>query len=535
MPRLIILNGAESDSAFDLDAAEVVIGRQTGTQIRLEGPKVSRRHARVFREGENFRVEDLGSSNGTFLNGVRLQGTASLKSWDEIGIGSYLLRYETADTPPEMTIRARTAANTANAELYGGDAANKLQIILRLSSDLGRSLDMDSLLRQVLDHLFELFPQAERGLIIFLDEARPRVRAQKQRPGLAPASGFSASIAQRVAAEGVGILAEDLPSDSRFAEAQSILTLGVRSLICVPLQTKAGKALGVLQLERKATGHQFTPEDLRLLTTIGLQVAVTLDNAQLHQELLARQRIENEVALAREIQLGYLPTEAPALPLKNFELHAELLPAHEISGDFYDYFSLGASRLALAVGDVCGKGIPAALFMSMVRALLRNLAERHDDPGLILKELNNAVTRQNPKCQFVSLGFVVFDPATRALEAASAGHPLPCLRRADGAVETLAVPQGPLLGFAERADPYPKLRRQMEPGELLLLYTDGVTEAPDGSHAMFGVDRLRTALGRSPLPHRLNEWTEVLRKDIESFTGTNTREDDITLALLRVS
>src|SRR5262249_41550605 len=207
------------------------------------------------------------------------------------------------------------------------------------------------------------------------------------------------------------IFAEDLASDRRFADAQSIMSLGVRSLICVPLQTKGGKAVGVFQLDRMGRGHQFTPEDLNLLTAIGLQVSVALDNAQLHQELLARQRIENEVAVAREIQLSYLPSETPDLPYKNFELYAELVPANEISGDFYDYFNLGANRLAIAVADVCGKGIPAALFMSMVRALLRNFAQHEEDPGIILRDLNNAVAQQNPKCQYVTLSFCVFDPS----------------------------------------------------------------------------------------------------------------------------
>jgi len=273
---------------------------------------------------------------------------------------------------------------------------------------------------------------------------------------------------------------------------------------------------------------------LHLLTAIGLQVSVALDNAQLHQELLSRQRIEQEVALAREIQLSYLPSRVPELAHQNFELHAELLPAQEISGDFYDYFGLGAHRLAIAVADVCGKGIPAALFMSMVRALLRNFAERERDPGIILRDLNNAVARQNPKCQFVTMSLCVFDPASRTIEFSSAGHPAPLLRRTDGSVETVALPQGPLLGFMERADPYPKWRCQVEPEELLLLYTDGVTEAPAPDDTMFGSERLRAALAESPFPPRLSEWTEALWKRLQGFAGARRQEDDITVAVLRV-
>lgn len=534
MPRLVVINGAEAGRTFEIDAPELAIGRQAGSRILIDGPKVSRRHARVMREAGGVRLEDLGSSNGTFLNGKRLDSPATLKGKDEVGIGSYLLRYEDADRPAEFTIRARTAANPANAELYRDHAAHKLQVILRLSSDLGRSLEVDHLLAQVLDHLFALFPQAERGLVILLQDGRPSVRAQKQRPGLPGTPRFSLSIVDKVASEGVGIFAEDLQTDSRFAEAQSIVSLGIRSVICVPLQTKGGRALGVLQLERMGQGRQFTAEDLHLLTAIGLQVSVSLDNAWLHQELLSRQRIEQEVALAREIQLSYLPSQVPGFPHQNFELHAELLPAQEISGDFYDYFSFGAHRLAIAVADVCGKGIPAALFMSMVRALLRNLAERGSDPGIILRDLNNAVAQQNPKCQFVTISFCVFDPSSRTIELSSAGHPPPLIRRQDGSVETVALAHGPLLGFTGRAEPYPVLRRQLDAEEVLLLYTDGVTEAPAPDDTMFGSERLRAALAEAPFPARLSQWTESLRKTLQTFTGSRPQEDDITLALLRV-
>jgi serine phosphatase RsbU (regulator of sigma subunit) len=534
MPRLVILNGAEAGKIYELAAPELVIGRQTGTEIRLDGPKVSRRHARVYREGNGFHIEDLGSSNGTFLNGTKLHGATALNGWDELGIGSYLLRYEGVDSSPEVTIRARTAASTANTELYRANAAQKLQIILRLSSDLGRSLDVSHLLAQVLDHLFVLFPQTDQSLVIFIESGRPSIRAHKQRADFRQTPGFSGSLVRSVASEGIGILAEDLRTDSRFADAQSILSLGVRSFVCVPLQTKAGKAFGVLLLERMSPDHKFTPEDLNLLTAIGLQVSIALENAQLHQELIARQRIENEVALAREIQLGYLPTEVPNLSHQNFDLHAELVPAYEISGDFYDYFHIGANRLALAVADVCGKGIPAALFMSMVRALLRNYAEREQDPAVILRDLNNAVAQQNPKCQFVTVSLCIFDPCSQVVEVSSAGHPLPLIRSNDGSVKALAIQQGPLLGVEQREECYPKARHQMSNGELLLLYTDGVTEAPSPANQMFGSERLRTALAEVPFPDQLCRWTESLRKSIQTFTGSPQLEDDITLALLRV-
>jgi sigma-B regulation protein RsbU (phosphoserine phosphatase) len=290
----------------------------------------------------------------------------------------------------------------------------------------------------------------------------------------------------------------------------------------------------VLQLDRTGQDKGFNSEDLSLLTAVSLQVSVALENAQLHQELLARQRIENEVALAREIQLSYLPTEVPEFRHQNFEVHAELHPANEISGDFYDYFRIGEDRLALAVADVCGKGIPAALFMGMVRALLRSFAERQTDPAILLRDLNNAVAQQNPKGQFVTLCLCVFDPGARTLDISSAGHPPPLIRRAGGSAEMLAIKNGPLLGFMERAEDYPRVRCELAPGDLFLLYTDGVTEAPDANDQMFGPERLLASLDETPFPAQLTQWTQSLRKAIQHFTGSQSQEDDITLALLRV-
>jgi len=534
MQKLVIIDGAEAGRSFDLNAPELVIGRQAGVQIRIDGLKVSRRHARLIRDSDGFRLEDLGSSNGTLHNGRKLVAPVALKDSDQIGISTSLLRYEDGEHSPQFTILAQTVASPANSDLYVGNAARKLEVILKISTDLGRSLDSSNLLNRVLEHLFDLFPQAERVSAILLQDGSWSIRAQKHRAGLAGTEQFSKLIVNKVSSEGLGIFAEDVAADERFAGAQSILCLGTTSLMCVPLSVTGGKRLGVLQLERKGQGRQFTAEDLALFTAIGLQVSVALDNAQLHQDLLARQRIDQEVALAREIQLSYLPSKLPDLPIQNFELHAELLPANEISGDFYDYFNLGQTRLVITVADVCGKGVPAALFMSMIRALLRNVAEHESDPGLILRELNNKVVLQNPKMQFVTISLGVFDPSSRTIELASAGHPAPLTRLRDGSVRPITIQHGPLLGFMDRSEPYPTLRHQLNEGDLLLLYTDGITEAPAADGSMFGSERLEGTLAEFIQSSKLERCAETLRKNVRTFTGSLQQEDDITMLMLRV-
>lgn len=534
MAKLIVENGAEAGAAFELNAPEMVIGRQTGVEIKLNGTNVSRRHARVLREGARFFLEDLNSSNGTFLNGSKLADRASLKPRDEVRIGPYVLRFVPAvNEGPEVTIRARTVADTANPDLYKENAAHKLRIILKLSNDLSRTLELEKLLPEILNHLFGLFPNAERGLMILFEAGRAVVRACRNRDGTEAPPQYSNSVLQKVLSEKVALIAEDLQTDRRFAEAESICWLGLRSLICVPLQTKTGTIFGVVQLERKGTGNRFTTEDLHFLTALGLQISGALENAQLHQELLQKQRIEREVAMAREIQLGYLPKQVPEMATCDFDLHAELSPAHEISGDFYDYFKLGDERLAIAVADVSGKGVPAAIFMSMVRALLRNIASPRKNAGEILRDLNDALARENPNCLFVTLALAVFEPCSGQLQLASGGHPPALLRRVDGSVEALHAAKGPLLGFEPLSFPFPNLNLRLEKGETLLLYTDGITEAPSENMEMFGLPRLERCVRAWEASKGLKVCAESIRSEVAAFTRNTAQEDDITLALLR--
>ncbi len=533
MPSLAIAGATGPDTTFEFDGPEVVIGRHADAAIRLDGHNVSRRHARVARSGDAFVLEDLGSSNGTFLNGLRLEVPARLSDRDEIRIGGHVLRFAAAPARESFTILGQTAANAGNTAIFQVDPARKLQAVLGLAKDLGRSLDVDALLALALDRLFTLLPGAERGVAVLLEGGTPVLRAARARAGMPPA-GFSASVVRRVAESGEGILAEDLADDDRFAGARSIVSLGVRSFICVPLPGQGGRSLGVLQVERTSSGHAFSTEDLHLLTALGLQIAAAVENARLHAELVARQRIEDEVAIAREIQAAHLPASVPDLPARNFDLHATLVPALEISGDFYDYFRFAGDRLLLVAGDVCGKGIPAALFMSMVRALLRERAEAGGAPGEILRDVNNAVARQNPKDQYVTLLLAILDPAPRTVEVASAGHPAPLLRRAGGKVEAVPVRNGPLLGFAERAAPYPQLALALAPGDMLLLYTDGVTEAPESESSMFGEQRLRAAFASPGAPADPAAWARSLIASVHAFARGRPQEDDITLVVLRV-
>jgi sigma-B regulation protein RsbU (phosphoserine phosphatase) len=296
-----------------------------------------------------------------------------------------------------------------------------------------------------------------------------------------------------------------------------------------------GRRLGVIHLDCARPGMIFGHGDLELLTAIGLQAAVVLDNASLHAERLHNARLEEEVRLAREIQQGFLPTDYAPLGDAGFELFACVHPARIVSGDLYDFFALEDGRLAFFVGDVSGKGIPASLFMVAVRTLCRHLASSTGSPGETLRRLNAALAVDNQAGTFVTLAHGIYDPKTGETVLASGGHPLPLLRRPDGRVETVNVPVGRLVG----CDWGPLTnwrdgRMTLAPGETLILYTDGFSEAraPDGK-TMFGEERLGEVLGGARTSLSLEGCAAEVRSAIERYTGTRDQQDDLTLFLLR--
>ncbi len=537
MPRVIILSGPGAARTIDPSKNGVVIGRHANVDVTLRSDSVSRRHARLTWEHDQVFVEDLGSSNGTFVNDTRISCRTRLRPGDLLRIGKSVLRLETLPAAePEMTIQSLTAAATSNQELFRDHAAAKLQAVLQLAHQLGHSLDVDAVLRRLLDQLLVLLPKADQALVLMGDADDPVVRASANRSGRsATRRSFSRSVLRKVFSQTVGVLAEDTGQGQAALSNPTLNALGIRSMVCVPLQAHGGRVFGALQLDRLQAGQPFSSDDLYLLTAMALMVSPVLENAQLHEELRVTERLQRELALAREIQLGFLPSATVQLAGGPVELFAELHPALEVSGDFYDYFPLDDRRLAFAVADVSGKGMSAALFMTMVHALARHLAQTAAGPADLLARLNDAIARDNPNFQFVTMVAGFYDAATGCVTLAHGGHPPVLLRRRDGTTEELTHRGAPLLGMQPGLRKSEEAVIQLGPGDAIFLYTDGVTESP-GLHnvdELFGPRRLAdTIRGMSPSAS-MPEWTGAIRGAVAAFSGAESMADDITLLVLR--
>jgi serine phosphatase RsbU (regulator of sigma subunit) len=550
MAALVATKGPNTGQRFALAEDATLIGRQPDAGVFLDSLSVSRKHARVLHQAGSYFVEDLGSSNGTYVNGVRIGGRAPLTENDTLEVGPYALalRPDPSPLPPlppgergrgegsdgEHIIRARIEAVPGNQTLFTHNAAHKLQVVLAIAQDLGRTLDLDTLLGKLLDHLLRLFPQADRGTVVLCDGDRLVARAQRLRLA-GPQSDFpySRTIVRKALEEGVGLLSENVGDDPRLVLSQTMVSLKLRSFLCAPLLGWEARRLGVIQLDCTRPGHAFKSEDLELLTAVAIQAAAVVENAALHAEVLREARLRQEVQMAREIQQAFLPADFAPLGADGPEVFARVHPAREVSGDLYDFFRLPDGRLAFFLGDVSGKGMPAALFMIAVRTLIRHLAPASHAPSELLRRLNAALVADNPTALYVTLAHGVYDPADGSVVFSLGGHPAPLLRRADGRVEPVNSRPGLMLGNAPVEPVYTDRRLTLQPGETLILYTDGFTEGFAPDKTMFGVGRLCEALGgpRTALP--LERCAAEASTAVARFTGDSELQDDQTLFLLR--
>jgi len=384
---------------------------------------------------------------------------------------------------------------------------------------------------------------AERATLYLWDEESRELRS---RVILADGIGeirlrLGEGIAGTVMQTGETVRIDDVALDPRFLgrfdRESGFVT---RSMLCQPLANVEGQRIGVLQILNKR-GGPFDERDVKLLEALDSQTAIAIENSQLVHALRAsqaaeaallaeRERQASELSIARSIQMGLLPRELHRRP--DYRAAALIEPAREVGGDLYDLFELDDDRIGLVVGDVSGKGVPAALFMAITRTLLRALAIQISRPSDLLAALNSRLEEENPSNMFVTLFYGIFDRRDGMLRYASAGHNSPFLARAGG--ETLVFPRvkGIALGVFEAAI-YEEGRIALEPGDHLLLYTDGLTEAMNASNGLFGDERALAAFAeRAELEP--GELLRGLRQEVAAHVGGAEASDDLTLLALQI-
>lgn len=338
-------------------------------------------------------------------------------------------------------------------------------------------------------------------------------------------------IAGEVLRSGRPLRVDDVHADSRFysgADEKSRTT--TRNLIAAPLRSEQG-TIGVIQAVNRRgsaeTGVAFSDEDLAFLEALSGSVAVAIDNARAMEERSALRALRREVEIASEIQQSILPRTFPAFPGRDdFDLHAEMIPARDVGGDFYDFFLLSPSQLGVVIADVSGKGIPAAIFMAVSRTLMRATALAAPSPAACLRQVNRLLNAENSASMFVSLFYGILDTRSGEITFSNGGHNPPLVVGGDGAARYLATKPGCVLGVLDEAV-YEDAATALAPGDTLVLYTDGVTEAMNAADELYGEERLQRLL-RHPAESPRTLIEEVL-SDVKQHSGEAIQSDDITL------
>ena len=540
--ELLIEPPGTAPTAHRCEADSLVVGRTDKADIPVSDPSVSRRHARLFRRDDRWFVEDLGARNGTLLNDERVTGTAALKPGDRIRVGDTVLRVaaiaaagapaaEPAPTTPPSGDEILSVLRPASELLRLGDtdakAGSRLRVLNEVHRALATPISRVDLLQIVLDRAFAIL-EPEQGAVFLTGAGGELVRAAERRsPFSTDPLLISSRLAEEVTVKGAAALVLDARVDERFAGADSIVASGVRSIVAAPLQDAQG-CLGMIALYSNIAARRFSEQDLELLVSLAWAAALRLRNLALAEEAAERRVVDRELALAREIQMGML--RRPSFDGEGVDVAARLVPARLVGGDFYE-FQADAGHLWFIVGDVAGKGMAAALMMVMAQTLFRAVATAGHQLDEVMVRLNRELSRDNERAMFVTALAGRLDLDTGRLELANAGHNLPYRLRRDGSAEPVAATNSVALGVVDEAA-FPITEMALEPGDALLLYTDGVTDAVNPAGENFGIDGLERQM-RAIAHLGAEAIVGKLFDAIEAFAGGAAQEDDITVAVLR--
>ncbi len=564
MSELIVKYPDRPPDHFPLGRLRITIGRSARNDLCIPDPFASRVHAEVRREGDEYVLQDLGSANGTLYNGATVEGAIHLTAGGRIqigeteiifddgtynsGLGATMITDNSGTSLPEATIALASGDRTTSGLLEAIEGARTqpeaaatavapakakhgdlLALISKVGITLLASATLNETLEQIVTLVFEAVP-ADRCLIMMRDEGsedlRVAVARLRDRVGEVGEIRVSRNVLDEVVIRGKSVLTSDAQHDPRFASGTMVLQ-GVRSVLAVPLGVSE-KVFGIIYADSPIAEGRFTEDHLKVLTTLASVAAIRVENARLVEARLERERLERELALASEIQQRFQPTAPPHV--EGYELQGISFPCYEIGGDYYDFIEREDGRLVIALGDVSGKGTAAALLMSSLHAAVHAQSASHDSLVATISAVNRYLADNIPANRFVTLFYAELDPESGALSFLNAGHNPPLIVHAAGTVEQLSSGGLPL-GIKRDAE-YREGRTQLQLGDVLVIYSDGVTEAMSPTGEEFGPTRLYEVVSRN-----VEASAAGIRDRIESsltkFAQGTSAADDITLVIVK--
>lgn len=516
-----------------IDKAHFAIGRRETNDLRLVGNEISRDHAEIVMNGGEFLLRDRGSRYGTFVNG-ELVTERRLRHGDRVRLGRtggaelvFLLGDE-----PDVADRVATTSTVI------GDL-RQIAVLLEGLRALGSGRVLDDVLALVMDAAIEV-SRAERGFIMLADaDGRlefklARGRGRQTLPGRTFET--SRKIPEQVFERGESLIIADL-LDGELADLhRGTVKLGIRHVLCVPLKlvryldqadrVAEERPIGVLYLDSRERGTLLSDATRTALETLATEAAVAIENARLYREALEKARLEHDMRIAAEIQQALLPRAVYSGDY--VDAVAAMIPCRAVGGDFYDYIELAAGRFGFALGDVAGKGAPAALLSSMLGGIFLAQAMSTDDPATTVSRVNHCLVRRAIEARFVTLFYGVLAPDGR-LVACNAGHNPPLVFRSG---EIVRLDQGgPILGLFDGVQ-FEETAVGLDPGDFVVLFSDGISEALSAGGEEFGEARIVEAV-RSVPEAEPRPVLEAIFEAVRTFTAGTPQGDDVTAMVVR--
>jgi serine phosphatase RsbU (regulator of sigma subunit)/pSer/pThr/pTyr-binding forkhead associated (FHA) protein len=574
MPSLVFLAGPIAGRRYKLGDGEYVIGRRSDCQIFVPDMRVSRQHARLVKTGDGWQLEDLGSNNGTYINGVRLQAATQLRHEDEITIANNKIRVEAQDSPSEQkagepnsvtivdvsgsaVIKSREDSGVSKLPIISTGLISvtdqkavrlierKLEALTQILHATAASDTAEALLDKLVDALLTLFSRAEDVGVLVQDEKTQELKVAVQRhrrrgPASTEDLDSTGQIITRTITEDEkpfggelrvpGTIIQHVVSDRRgvlLGETADADDEAVGTRMGAPL-IYHGAHYGVVYVESRQ--QAFRQEDVDLLQAIANQAGMAIHATRVAAQLARREKLERDLRVARQIQRSLLPANLPQVVGLDFAVHYE--PAYQIGGDFYDFIWHDPAHLGLAVGDVAGKAISAALYMARLTSELRSRAAIARTPARLLRRVNQEIATLGDDGMFATLVYCIYDLESRSLVFTNAGHCVPLLRRGDRVFPLQAErAHTPPLGVTPDLEAG-EARVQLHSGDMLIMVSDGILEARDARGNEYGLSRLsrriRSARGAA------EDVVKAILADIDAHAQNQTQGDDMTIVAMTI-
>lgn len=519
-----------------LQGPAVSIGRASDCSIPIKDRYLSRKHAEIISNGNSWVLKDLGSANGTYLNGSRVERDEQLKTGDRIRLGDTEIVFETSERSTDRFIAVAESAISATIAIPVHDIADKpeaqdvarLQTLTLLARELIEDRPMDELFGFIVDRVMEHLHPSRAAIALLGHDGRSFTKVEVRRQDESDASELTIShtLLADIVEEKKALAFVDVEADEKLRTAKSIIMQGIHSILCAPLMI-GNSVVGVLYVDYLFTQRQISEDDVRLVAQIGRFAAIKLETTRLREEAIQKRIMDEELKMASGIQRRLLPAAPTGIP--GFTFVGKNEPCRTVSGDYYDFAVRPNGKVYFVIGDVSGKGVTAGLMMAGLQVAFRIFSKSDPDPATLVTQLNVALKENLPQSKFVTLFLGRLDTNTGVVEYVNAGHTPPLYLHKHGATEL--TDSDLLLGVISRAE-FMNRELRLEPGDSLVLFTDGVTEARNLEGDDLGSGDIGEALVKLHGSDAMTIAASVNETVLHHVGDAENLDDDVTVLIV---